>query len=396
VRRVYPLAAGMFALGLDAYVLAGVLPEISGDLHSDISRTGLVVTAFTLAYALGSPVLATLTANWPRQRVLVGALLLFTLANVGSALSTSVGLLMVTRVLAGIGAGLYSPTAAATAAFLAPAHRRGRSMALVLGGLQLATVVGVPIGTYVGVRFGWRATMGLVVVVGALAALVLVLSPVRVAAPAPPPLRRRIEVLGDRAVLRWLVVMFCASIASLGLYTYLGTILRTKAHVAPGALPLFLLVWGISVVTGNVISSRALDSGRPATTLMAVTLAALAVSGGALSVTTAPGFALAVIVLFGLGCGSLQIPLQHKVLDVAGDRGALAVSLLISALYLGSAAGSALGGVVLALAGAGWLPLPAVVAALIALALSRKPDKTPRDAVPAAPPQAASRRIEHR
>src|SRR5436309_9024094 len=148
--RVILLAAGMFALGLDAYVLAGVLPGIAGDLHAPVGDTGLIVTAFTLAYAFLSPVLATLTASWNRRWVLLSSLTLFTLANIGSAAARTLAVLMVTRVLAGIGAGLYVPTAAATAASLAGPDRRGRALALVAGGLQTATVVGVPVGALIG------------------------------------------------------------------------------------------------------------------------------------------------------------------------------------------------------------------------------------------------------
>jgi predicted MFS family arabinose efflux permease len=381
VGRVLPLAAGMFALGLDAYVLAGVLPDIAGDLHAQVGSAGLMVTAFTLAYALLSPVLATLTASWNRRWVLLGALGLFTLANVGSALAPTLAVLMVTRVIAGIGAGLYAPTAAATAAALAGADRRGRALALVAGGLQTATVIGVPIGALIGSHLGWRATMTLVAVIGAATAVLLTFALSRVEAPAPPPLRQRAALLTEWPILRWLAVMTLASIASLGLYTYLGPILATTAGIGTASLPVYLLVWGASLVAGNVAISQLLDRGRRARILLAGVFALLTVGACLLSVAVTSTVAVLVLIVFGLACGSGQVPLQHNLLDIAGSRGPIAISLLSSALYLGSAIGSALGGLALTVSSPRILPLFAGAAGLLALLLSsqwrRRPAESP-------------------
>ncbi|WP_053926439.1 MFS transporter [Streptomyces chattanoogensis] len=139
MRRILLLALGSFALGLDAYVMAGLLPVVAGDLHVSASAAGQMVTVFTLCYALAAPVFATVLAGRPARVILSLALTVFTLANALSAVSTSLTMLLIARAVAGIGAGVYSPLAAATAASLSPAERRGRGLAIVAYGI--ATVI---------------------------------------------------------------------------------------------------------------------------------------------------------------------------------------------------------------------------------------------------------------
>ncbi|WP_231619101.1 MFS transporter, partial [Nonomuraea sp. SBT364] len=147
-----------FAFATDDYVIAGVLPAISDGLGVSEAAGGQLVTAFSLAFALTAPVASVVTASWPRRRLIVGALLLFTAVNWVSALVTSYPVLMGLRVLAAVAAAAVVPAAYAIAASLAPEGRQGRYLALVMGGLTGSLMLGVPIGTWVGGAFGWQAT----------------------------------------------------------------------------------------------------------------------------------------------------------------------------------------------------------------------------------------------
>ncbi len=144
--RVFLLALGMFALGTDAYVVAGVLPEIAHETQVTESVAGQLVTAFTLTYGLGAPVLAALTSRWSSKRVLISALGAFCLANVGSALAPTFPLLVLTRILAGCCAATHTPLAYTTGTQLAPPQKRGQALALVASGFTLATVPRFPAG----------------------------------------------------------------------------------------------------------------------------------------------------------------------------------------------------------------------------------------------------------
>ncbi|WP_308125695.1 MFS transporter [Nonomuraea ceibae] len=162
-----------FAFATDDYVIAGVLPAISGGLGVSEAAGGQLVTAFSLAFALTAPVASVVTASWPRRRLITGALLLFVAANWASALVSSYPVLMGLRVLAAVAAAAVVPAAYAIAASLAPEGHQGRYLALVMGGLTGSLVLGVPIGTWVGGAFGWQATFVLGGLLG-LAALVAV------------------------------------------------------------------------------------------------------------------------------------------------------------------------------------------------------------------------------
>src|SRR5262249_45731169 len=155
-------ALGMFALGTDAFIVAGVLPVIARETGVTEGLAGQLITVFSLTYGLGAPVLAAATAHWPPQRVLEGALGLLGLANFASALSPSFPLLMLTRVLAGCFAATYTPLAFATGIELAPPAKRGQALALVVSGLNVATVLGAPSGTWIGEHFRWRLSFILV------------------------------------------------------------------------------------------------------------------------------------------------------------------------------------------------------------------------------------------
>ncbi|MEV4221112.1 MFS transporter [Nonomuraea sp. NPDC049725] len=162
-----------FAFATDDYVIAGVLPAISGGLGVSEAAGGQLVTAFSLAFALTAPVASVVTASWPRRRLITGALLLFVAANWASALVSSYPVLMGLRVLAAVAAAAVVPAAYAIAASLAPEGHQGRYLALVMGGLTGSLVLGVPIGTWVGGAFGWQATFVLGGLLG-LASLVAV------------------------------------------------------------------------------------------------------------------------------------------------------------------------------------------------------------------------------
>src|SRR4029450_5044780 len=166
---VFWLALAAFAIGTEAFVIAGLLPVISTDLQITVAATGQLVTTYALAYALGSPILAVAFNNFDRRDVLTLALSGFIAANLLAVAATSFPLLLASRVLMAMGAALCTPTAIGVAVALAPPERRGRAVALVTSGITVATVIGVPLGTMVGNQFGWRATFVMVAALGAVA-----------------------------------------------------------------------------------------------------------------------------------------------------------------------------------------------------------------------------------
>ncbi|MEU9172710.1 MFS transporter [Streptomyces sp. NPDC048420] len=368
-RRVHILVLGAFALGLDAYVMAGLLPEVAADLHTSESAAGQMVTLFTLCYALAAPVFATALAGRPARTILTAALLLFTAANALTALAGSLPVLLVARALAGVGAGVYSPMAAATAASLAGAQRRGRALALVMGGMSVGTVVGVPVGVLLADQVGWRGTLWLITALGAVAVVGILLGLPRLEAAPPPPLRERVRVLARRPVAAIAGVSLIAGITSLGLYTYLVPFLTDADGGGTVGTLGAMWAWGVGGVAGSLVIGRIVDrTGRPYV-LVSVVLLLLCLSHLLLPGAARASWALVVpLVVWGAAGWALQVPQQHQLIAARPEQASVAVSLNSSAVYLGSALGSALGGVTLA-AGVAPADLPYWTGALVAVGL---------------------------
>lgn len=345
-RRVALLALGSFSLGLDAYVMAGLLPSITTEFSVTLPIAGQVVTVFTVCYAVAAPLFATLLPGIRVSVVLGIALTVFSAGNAASAMATSLPLLLAARAIAGMGAGLYSPFAAAAAAALAPPHRRGRSLAIVLGGMSLGTVLGVPAGLLLADRAGWRATMVLVTLLGLFALAGVVWKLPDIAASPPPSARQRLKGLRDARVATIIGVSFLAAVSSLGLYTYLVPILAVAGR--GGREMPYLLAWGTGGVIGSFSIGWVLDRvGRPFT-LVAVIMATITISMLLLAWLRGTDWLLLLpLTAWGAAGWSLQVPQQHELLASRPDLGPVTVALNGSALYLGSAIGAALGGLAL-------------------------------------------------
>jgi MFS transporter, DHA1 family, inner membrane transport protein len=168
--RAFMLALGTFAIGTDAFIIGGILPEIAQDLSASIGKAGLVVSVFSLSYALGSPIVSALSARWRRSTVMIGGLAVFSVANLSSALSPTLGCLLATRVIAALAAGLVAPASYALASTLGSSHNRGKVLAIVAAGFTSAIVLGVPLGVFIGKYSDWRGSLIFVAILGAVAA----------------------------------------------------------------------------------------------------------------------------------------------------------------------------------------------------------------------------------
>ncbi|MCJ2119023.1 MFS transporter [Methylobacterium sp. J-001] len=368
MRRIAVLALGMFALGLDAYVVAGLLPGIGAAFQVEPGEAGQAVTVFTLAYALAAPVCATLLADKPVRRILGLALAVFTIANMLSALATSLLGLLLARALAGLAAGLYAPVAIASAATLVEPGRKGRALALTLGGMSTGTVIGVPAGLWIAERLGWQSALWMVTLLGAVATVAILARLPDIEVAEPPSWRARIALLTDTSVVATVAVTFLTAIASLGLYTYLAPLLD-QAGLGNAAASYFW-AWGIGGMVGSFSVGPVIDRTRDPRRVMAVILAALTLALALLpSLLGTPLISYLPLLVWGAMGWASQAPQQHALLHLRPDHGSVAVALNSSANYLGGAAGAALGGVVVTLAGISALPITAAAVAAAGLAL---------------------------
>jgi DHA1 family chloramphenicol resistance protein-like MFS transporter len=168
---VFVLAASIFCLGTTEFMIAGLLPTIAGDLGVSIQSAGLLISGFAIGMAVGTPLMTAATLRLPRRATLLASLLVFVLGHVLAALATTYGVLMTARILTAVACGTFWAAAAVVSVALAPAGARARALAVLLGGLTVSNVVGVPLGALVGQQLGWRAAFWVIAVLALVSAV---------------------------------------------------------------------------------------------------------------------------------------------------------------------------------------------------------------------------------
>ena len=349
---IYLIALGAFALGMASYVTAGLIPMIETSFSVSVAVAAQLVTAFTLAYGLGSPVFVALTPPDRQRAGLLVALALFVVANAASALATSFDGLMIWRAVAGIGAGVYLAMGIGASAALSTAERRGKSIAIIMGGMASGVVLGVPLSLMIADQTGWQAALWLVTLLGLLALVGLALMLPALPAAPTSSLRQKLAILADGHVVTILLVSLLAAIASLGMYTFIAPLLADPDHGAVRSVTPYLWIWGIGGVLGSFLIGPVVDRVRGPVLVLAIMLI-LAASLFLLPFAAALGAWLVAlpIALWGAVGWALQVPQNNELIlarQAQGD-GNLAIALNESALYLGSAIGAAAGGFVLLL-----------------------------------------------
>jgi predicted MFS family arabinose efflux permease len=369
------LAVATFAIGTEAFVIAGLLPVISADLQISVAATGQLVTVYALTYALGSPILAVAFNNFDRRTVLTLALGCFIAGNLLAVVASGFPLLLASRMLMALGAGLCTPTAIGVAVAIASPERQGRAVALVVSGMTVATVVGVPLGSLIGSKFGWRATFALVAVLGAVALAGLLLGLPRGLPRTTASLGQRLAVARHSAVLYALATTMLWAIGGFTVFTYLSVPLHHLGFDA-SEISLALLVFGSAAALGNMLGGTLADRFGPVPTA-ALGLATMATAMILQSPTLKflspehARYVLLLLIFFWGIAGWAFYPAQvASIIRIDPKASVIALSLNASAMYLGFAVGGAAGGMVLSVLGPtdlGWVGGSSVAAALALL-----------------------------
>lgn len=368
-------AVGTFAIGTDSFVLAGILPELARGLRVSEGAAGQVVTAFAITYAIAAPFLSVLTQRLPRKALILIALALFTVGNIAGAFAPTLAVLLISRVLTALGAASFTPTANAAATTLAGPARRGRALSVVLGGIALGTVIGVPAGTAIGQQVGWQGSLLLVAALGIVALVAISIVLPHLNGDAQSPLRARFALMAQRRVLLVVGVTALATGSGIMVYTYIAPILDRTAHVTGSALAIFLLVWGVGGAVGAFGSgwmTERIGAGR--TSALSIALLALALLGIAFIPNGAVVLAFAVV--GGIGSWGFVAPDNHMLTGMHPKTASVVIAFNSTGTYVGQAVGAAVGGslIVSGLAAALICVIGAaglLVAAVLALVASR-------------------------
>ncbi|HEX6445132.1 MAG TPA: MFS transporter, partial [Streptosporangiales bacterium] len=355
-----------FVVGTCELVVVGLLDRIAASMAVPISTAGQLVTAYALGIGLGGPLLAALTVRFGRRRLLVLTLVAFLAGNAVTAGAAGYGMLLAARIATGAIQGLFIGVASMVAAGLVPSQRRGQAMSMVFGGIALATVLGVPVGTLLGQVWGWRAVFAAIVGLGVLAlACALVLVPDTA---GQPPVRFGPQARAGFAppVLAMLGVGVLVIGGQFTAFTYVTPYLRQVTGISTSAVSAFLLVYGVASAAGTFAGGRLADRSATATLVTANALLVLALGGFYLAGANRGlvGLTLAAWGLTGFG---LVPSLQLRTVSLAGSGGDLAATLGASAVNLGIALGAFLGGRVAAGPGVHAVALTATIVVAIAL-----------------------------
>lgn len=345
------LAISAFAIGTTEFISVGLLPLIADDLNISVTTAGLTVTLYALGVTFGAPVLTSLTVRVSRKTLLLALMLVFIAGNSLAAAAGGVGVLLAARVISALSHGLFMSIASTIAADLVPEDRRASAISMMFTGLTVATVTGVPIGTFLGQQLGWRAAFIAIVATGILALianLILVPSGLRKGT-RTPLLREQVKLVTNRRLLLAFAITALGYGGTFVVFTYLSPLLHEISGFQEKTVALILLVYGLAIAIGNVIGGKAANR-RPVNALFY--MFALQAVVLLIFTFTAPFKTAALITIFFMGLlAFMNVPGLQAYVVMLADRFApsardVASAVNIAAFNAGIAIGAYLGGLV--------------------------------------------------
>ncbi|MGO4355540.1 MFS transporter [Rhizobium sp. RAF36] len=388
---LFALTIAAYAIGTTEFVIVGLLPTVADDLHITLPLAGLIVSVYALGVTFGAPILTALTGRIERKPLLLGLMALFVLGNAMAALSPGYLPLLVARVLSAFAHGVFFSVGSTIAAGLVPENRRASAIAMMFMGLTVAIVTGVPLGTFIGQTFGWRATFAAVAGLGVIALIAIaVLLPSTLTKAEPATLRQQAGVLGSGRLLMVFGMTALGYGGTFVAFTFLASILQEVTGFSASSVSLILVLYGLAIAAGNIVGGRIAnrDPVRALTWLFVAQAAVLVLFS---FTAVSPWLTIPTLVALGFlsfanvpGLQLYVVQLAKQVRPAAVD---VASALNIAAFNLGIAAGAWIGGLVvespLGLQATPWVGAILVVGALL---LTLKSAALDRRLVPEAEP----------
>ena len=375
---LWALTLSAFAIGTTEFVIVGLVPTIANDLNVSLSSAGLLVSLYALGVAIGAPVLTALTGRWNRKAVLIILMAFFIVGNVMAWMAPGYETLIVARVLTGLAHGVFFSIGSTIATSLVDKDKQASAIAIMFTGLTVALVTGVPLGTWIGQHFGWRATFLVVSVLGAIALIgsaLLVPSNLKQAAPAR--ISVQLKVLTQPRLLLVYGITAVGYGGTFIAFTFLAPILQQVSGFQSSAIAGIMLVYGVSVTIGNIWGGKLADKMGPVKALNIIFAAlALVLLVFTFTASSQIGALLTVFVWGAFAFGNvpgLQVYVVQLAKEYTPEAVDVASGLNIAAFNIGIAIGAWLGGHVVAdmsLMDTPWIGAIIVVLALLMTRLS--------------------------
>ncbi|MEI6002878.1 MFS transporter [Paraburkholderia bengalensis] len=377
------LTISAFAIGTTEFVIVGLIPTISSDLAISLPSAGLLVSLYALSVAVGAPLLTALTGRMPRKLLLAGLMALFTIGNLVAWHAPSYESLIVARILTGLAHGVFFSVGSIIATTLVPKEKAASAIATMFSGMTVAFVAGIPLGTFIGQHFGWRATFlvvamfGLVAFVGAVAFV-----PRKLAHTPPAGLFKQFRVLAEPRLALVYAMTAVGYGGSLIAFTFMAPLLEQITGFTPSEVSIVLVAYGVSVAVGNMWGGKLADSVGPVKALKRIFLL-LAVVLFALTFTVhSPWLAVLTMLAWGAvafgNVPGLQVYVVKQARHFAPESADVASGFNIAAFNLGVAGGSSLGGLIVAHIGLGhtpWIAAAVTLGAWVLTTLSGRLDR---------------------
>ncbi|EMH7335767.1 MFS transporter [Serratia marcescens] len=377
------LTISAFAIGTTEFVIVGLIPTIAEQIGVTVPSAGLLVTIYALGVAIGAPVLTALTSRIPRKLLLVGLMVLFTLGNLLAWQSPSYESLVIARLLTGLAHGVFFSIGSTIATSLVAKEKAASAIAIMFGGLTVALVTGVPLGTFIGQQFGWRETFLAVSLIGAVATVAsIILVPNNIKNQGSAGVREQMKVLTHPRLLLIYAITALGYGGVSTTFTFLAPMMQELAGFSAPTVSWILLAYGVAVAVGNIWGGKLADR-HGAVRALSFIFAALAVLLLVFQFTASHSIAalLTVIAMGVFAFGNvpgLQVYVVQKAAQYTPNAVDVASGLNIAAFNIGIALGSVIGGQTVAslgLAQTPWIGALIVVVALLLVSLSGRLDK---------------------
>jgi predicted MFS family arabinose efflux permease len=360
---------GNVVIGMGVMVVTGLLNDIREDFAVSVSTAGHLIGYGAAAVCIGAPLLAAVVSRWDRRRLLIGSMLWYGLFHALATVAGSFNQLLWWRVIALVSAAVFTPQAAACIGALVPASQRGRAITFVFLGWSVASVLGNPLGAWIGGTLGWRWTMGLMAALSLLSALWLAMRMPSGIASEPLSAAAWRRTLLSSSLMLTLAITVLSAAGQFTLFSYLAPFMVQGYAANTEQLSLLFLAYGLCGFIGNALVSRWIDHLGPPRA-MALALSSIALGLGCVGLTHSYGALVLAMLPWGLGVFASNSAQQARLVNLAPLLAPASIALNTSAMYAGQALGAAGGGWLLGQHGLGVLPLAGCVVVLMSLALS--------------------------
>ncbi|MDQ1143641.1 putative MFS family arabinose efflux permease [Bacillus sp. SORGH_AS 510] len=381
------LAVSAFAIGTTEFISVGLLPLISNDLHIPVTTAGLTVSLYALGVTFGAPVLTSLTSSMSRKTLLLWIMIIFIIGNSIAASATTISVLLTARVISALSHGVFMSIGSTIAADLVPANRRASAISIMFSGLTVATVTGVPFGTFIGQQFGWRTAFILIVVIGIIGLIAnSVLVPSSLKKGTKSSFGDQFKLLTNGRLLLMFIITALGYGGTFVVFTYLAPLLQDITGFKEGTVAIILLAYGVAIAIGNMIGGK-LSNRNPIGSLFYMFIVQAVVLFVLMFTAPFKVAGLITIIFMGLlafmnvpGLQVYVVMLAERFVPSAVD---VASAINIAAFNAGIAIGSYLGGTItdsIGLIHTTWIGALMVLGAVILTGVSRSLEKKDQQA----------------